>query len=116
MSRLEIIFVCFFLESFFLAMEESCCSFAIHKCHNNPNNDITAYLHSPLYRCLFLWSFSPPTGSLDMFILPAAIYLKIMPDSAPLRKPAMAILVFGVAVMVAVVTESVLSFTGGGRR
>ena len=47
-------------------------------------------------------------GSLDMFILPASIYLKVMPEDAPLRYPAMAILVFGVAVMIGVIYESIM--------
>ncbi|KAJ1396426.1 transmembrane amino acid transporter protein-domain-containing protein, partial [Ochromonadaceae sp. CCMP2298] len=41
-------------------------------------------------------------GSLATLIMPAAIYLKVMPDDAPMRMHATALLIMGVTVMVAV--------------
>jgi hypothetical protein len=49
-------------------------------------------------------------GSLEAFILPAAIYLKLMPTESRLYWSAKALLVTGLTVMVIVVTMTVLSF------
>eukprot|EP00599_Poterioochromonas_sp_BG-1_P016656 CAMPEP_0173157844 /NCGR_PEP_ID=MMETSP1105-20130129/15907_1 /TAXON_ID=2985 /ORGANISM="Ochromonas sp., Strain BG-1" /LENGTH=454 /DNA_ID=CAMNT_0014075467 /DNA_START=84 /DNA_END=1448 /DNA_ORIENTATION=+ len=49
-------------------------------------------------------------GSLATLILPAAIYLKVMPKDADLYKHAMALLAFGVTVMIAVTCFTIASF------
>lgn len=45
-----------------------------------------------------------------MLIIPAAIYLKVMPKTAKLYKYAMVLLVFGFAVMIAVTAVTIISF------
>lgn len=48
------------------------------------------------------------TGSLATLILPAAIYLKVMPPDSPLYNHARVLFVFGVAVMFAVVIVTII--------
>jgi len=56
-------------------------------------------------------------GSLATFILPAAIYLKLMPKSgARLRGAAIVLGLVGVAVLLAVLSAEISSFTSGRRR
>lgn len=50
-------------------------------------------------------------GSLICFILPSVIYLKLMPPNAPLRQYGVAMLIFGIAVLVIVPTLSIVYFT-----
>lgn len=47
-------------------------------------------------------------GSLATLILPAAIYLKVMPTDSPMYLHARVLLVFGFAVMIAVVTVTIV--------
>lgn len=48
-------------------------------------------------------------GSLEAFILPASIYLKVMPANSPLYTPAKVLLVTGIVVMVVVTVMTVVS-------
>ncbi len=45
-----------------------------------------------------------------MLIIPAAIYLQVMPKDAKFYKYAMVLLVFGFAVMIAVTAVTIISF------
>lgn len=45
-----------------------------------------------------------------MLIIPAGIYLKLMPSDSKLCKHAMVLGIFGVAVMVAVTAVTIISF------
>lgn len=47
---------------------------------------------------------------MEMLMIPAAIYLKVMPPDSPLYTHAKVLFVFGGAVMIAVVTVTILSF------
>lgn len=50
------------------------------------------------------------TGSVEMLMIPAAIYLKVMPPDSPLYLQAKILFVFGGAVMIAVLSTTVMSF------
>ena len=50
-----------------------------------------------------------PPGSLSTFILPASMYLKLMPSDARLYRSAQGLLLFGVFVMVAVIVETIIA-------
>ncbi len=43
-------------------------------------------------------------------MIPAAIYLKVMPTDSPLYTHAKVLFVFGAAIMIAVVTVTIMSF------
>ena len=45
-----------------------------------------------------------------MLIIPAAIYMKVMPRDSELYNHAIVLFFFGIAVMVAVVTVTIISF------
>ncbi len=49
-------------------------------------------------------------GGLEAFILPASIYLKLMPSDSPLHKPAICLLVFGFLIMLSVLLSTIISF------
>lgn len=49
-------------------------------------------------------------GGLEAFILPAAIYLKLMPRDSVLYKPAICLLIFGILVMLSVVLSTIIDF------
>lgn len=55
--------------------------------------------------CVFL-------GSLATLILPASIYLKVMPTDSPLYMHARVLLAVGLFVMVAVVVVTILTLAG----
>jgi hypothetical protein len=48
------------------------------------------------------------TGSLATLILPAAIYLKVMPQESEMYNHARVLFVFGILVMLAVVTFTII--------
>jgi hypothetical protein len=50
------------------------------------------------------------TGSMEMLMIPAAIYLKVMPSDSELYMHARVLFVFGAVVMIAVVTSTILSY------
>lgn len=50
------------------------------------------------------------SGSLEMLIIPAAIYLKVMPRDSKMYMHAAVLGVFGIAVMVAVTAVTIISF------
>eukprot|EP01034_Spumella_vulgaris_P024501 gene24501-30854_t len=48
-------------------------------------------------------------GSLANFIIPGAVYIKLMPKNSDLYKPAIAIVCLGIYVMISVVTMTIIS-------
>ncbi len=66
--------------------------------------------YSPIcLSCTYYLTISVMLGSLEAFILPASIYLKVMPANSPLYTPAKALLVTGIVVMVVVTVMTVVS-------
>lgn len=59
---------------------------------------------------LFIFYWLPILGSVEMLMIPAAIYLKLMPPDSPLYTHAKILFAFGIVVMVAVVTATIMSF------
>lgn len=49
-------------------------------------------------------------GSMEMLMIPAAIYLKVMPPDSEMYMHARVLFVFGFAVMISVVTATIISY------